>query len=63
VQLVREAHAAHVEIAGWLAQGLGVVAAELPGKADELLKHQGSRAEFSLVRRLVYGTICWPKGA
>jgi len=60
---VREAHAAHVEIAGWLAQGLGTVAAELPGKADELLQHQGSRTEFFLVRRLVYGTIGWPEGA
>jgi hypothetical protein len=60
---VREAHAAHLEIPGWLAQGLGTVAAELPGKADELLKHQGSRAEFSLVRRLVHGTIGWPEGA
>lgn len=62
VQLMREAHAAHVEIAGWLAQGLGTVAAELPGKADELLKHQCTRTEFSLVRRLVYGTIGWPEG-
>ncbi len=62
VQLVREAHTAHVEIAGWLAQGLGAVASELPGKADELLKHQGSRTEFSLVRRLVYGTIGRPAG-
>lgn len=62
-QLAREAHAAHVESPGWLALGLGAVAAELSGKADELLKHQGSRMEFSLVRRLVYGTIGWPEGA
>ncbi|PTL75415.1 hypothetical protein DAT35_54855 [Vitiosangium sp. GDMCC 1.1324] len=63
VHLVREAHATHVETPGWLARGLGAVAAVLPGKADELLEHQGSGTEFSLVRRLVYGTIGWPAGA
>ncbi|HZI07787.1 MAG TPA: hypothetical protein VEZ71_27460 [Archangium sp.] len=63
VQLVRQAHAAHVEIAGWLAAALGHVAKELPNKADDLLGARTSFGDVQGVLRLVCGTIGWPEGA
>ena len=60
VDLLRRAQDANVEIAGWLASTLGVVAAGLPKKAETILRHSRSGKREDAVRQLVYGTIGWP---
>lgn len=57
VDLVTLAHQDGIEIAGWLADGLGRVAMTLPHRTDDLLAQRPGSWEADDVAHLVNGTI------
>ncbi|HEY2936730.1 MAG TPA: hypothetical protein VGJ25_09020 [Gaiellaceae bacterium] len=59
VDIVTLAHQDGVEIAGWLADGLGRVAMTLPDRTESLLEQRPGSWEADFVRNLVNGTIGW----